>query len=298
MEIQNKKIPITIILISVLSLPLSFLIKAPYDYALIAYYSENQISIPLSEYYVIWDWLSLERATIILFLSLAIGIYCYLYKTDENIKLLLKHPSIIDNALFKFCRTIPLKILDFYKAGPSKSKIKSDILQNDNNYKEKIELRKNEVMGNSIILENKIKPLSFMGKITTIGSYVTTYAFILIVLTATSVLTFGLGILLAIIIFRFFKKLGNQNISLYKTYTDYRKGETTAIKLQGLWNKSHEWTLIQLGTFVLLFLVIICINGAFTGGLIAVIFLATLIILSVIHYSFLSIIKTQLNHNS
>lgn len=295
-QIQNKKIPITIILISVLSLLLSFLIKAPYDYALIAYFSENQISIPLSEYYVIWDWISLERVTIILFLSLAIGIYCYLYKTDENIKLLLKHPSIIDNVLFKFCRTLPLKILDFYKTEPSKSKIESDIIQNDNSYKELIELGKNEEIENSDNLENKIKSLSFMGKLSTIGSYVTTYAFILIVLTATSVLTFGLGILLAVVIFRFFKKLGDQNISLYKTYTAHRKGETTAMKLQDLWDRSHQWTIIQLGVFVLLFLVIICINGAFTDGLIAVIFLVTLIILSTIHYSFLSMVKTQLNY--
>ncbi|WP_264565871.1 hypothetical protein [Flavobacterium sp. N3904] len=117
-QIQNKKIPITIILISVLSLPLSFLIKAPYDYALIAYYSENQISIPLSEYYVIWDWLSLERATIILFLSLAIGIYCYLYKTDENIKSTLKNWSIKNNVLLRFFRTASQKTANFYKVKP------------------------------------------------------------------------------------------------------------------------------------------------------------------------------------
>ena len=107
-EIQNKKISVSLILFSFLGLLTSFLTKQPYDYGVLEYFEKNNMSMPLTEYYVdvLFIKISLHRLSIFLIIVFGFGLYSLIYKDDEAIKILVKSKiaSITDFFLTKFKR--------------------------------------------------------------------------------------------------------------------------------------------------------------------------------------------------
>ena len=112
-EIQNKKISVSLILFSFLGLLTSFLIKQPYDYGLLAYFETNNMSMPLSEYYVdvLFIKVSLQSLSIFLITFFGLGLYSLIYKNDETLKILInsKVASINGFLRTKFKR---VKVID------------------------------------------------------------------------------------------------------------------------------------------------------------------------------------------
>lgn len=103
-QIQNKKTAISIVLVTLLGLLICFLIKEPYQYSLLTYFTKNDMSMPLSEYYVDFLLFNLSLKTITIFMIgvLGIGIYFLLFKTDSEIKLMFKVDSITTNIKSRF----------------------------------------------------------------------------------------------------------------------------------------------------------------------------------------------------
>lgn len=87
-ELQNKKISVLLILFSILGLLTSFLIKEPYDYGLQIYCEKNNMSMPLTEYFVTFLFLdfNLRRLVIFFVIVFGLGLYTFIYKNDEQIK--------------------------------------------------------------------------------------------------------------------------------------------------------------------------------------------------------------------
>ena len=149
----------------------------------------------------------------------------------------------------------------------------------------------------------KNKSLNKLGKATEILGYITTYSFILIVLSVVTLSTFGLGIIVGLVIFRYFKKLGSYNYSLFSKFKELLEKEISSEQFSIYWGKSENWTIIQSSILVLLFIMLIFIDGAFTDGLVAVCFLLSLIIFNGIHFIFLNetkqkVLSVHKNHNS
>lgn len=90
-ELQNKKISVLLILFSILGLLTSFLIKQPYDYSVLEYFEKNNMSMPLTEYYVdvLFIKVNLQSLSTFLILLFGLGLYSLIYKNDETLKVLI-----------------------------------------------------------------------------------------------------------------------------------------------------------------------------------------------------------------
>lgn len=140
-QIQNKKTAITIMLVALLSFIISFLIKEPDLNSLSVFYIQNGLSIPFSDYYVDFFLfnLSLKLITILLVILFGIGIYFLFFKTDDQIKLLLKFDSLKIIYNTKIIQSTTSKLKSFYDFNPEKN---LSALDNPREKKEYIKFRK------------------------------------------------------------------------------------------------------------------------------------------------------------
>ncbi|MCW4470359.1 hypothetical protein OGH69_15400 [Flavobacterium sp. MFBS3-15] len=86
--LENKKISVSIILISISIILIAYLIKEPNDYTMVGYLQQHSLSIPLYLYDVNILGMTLPyKGIIIMFIILSgIGVYTFLYMTDEEVK--------------------------------------------------------------------------------------------------------------------------------------------------------------------------------------------------------------------
>jgi len=87
-KIENKKTAISLTLISISALIISYFIKEPNDYLMIKFLQEQKLQVPLYLYDVNIIGLTLSYKTIVITFTilLCIGVYWFLYKTDDEIK--------------------------------------------------------------------------------------------------------------------------------------------------------------------------------------------------------------------
>jgi hypothetical protein len=87
-KLENKKLSLLQFIISILGLCYSYMTKTPYNYAIVEYFSKNNIDVPTSEYYVdiLFFDISLKTSVCCFLTILGLSIYCFIYKTDVQIK--------------------------------------------------------------------------------------------------------------------------------------------------------------------------------------------------------------------
>ena len=90
-KIENKKIPVTIILISVIGIIIGYLIKDSYydDGSIQLLYVDRNYPLKYSELYVFGYLNEYTTFLSVRLLILGLGIYSLLFKTDEEIKISL-----------------------------------------------------------------------------------------------------------------------------------------------------------------------------------------------------------------
>lgn len=90
-KIENKKIPVTIILISVIGIIIGYLIKDSYydDGSIQLLYVDRNYPLKYYEIYVFGYLIEYTTFLSVMLLILGLGIYCLLFKTDEEIKISL-----------------------------------------------------------------------------------------------------------------------------------------------------------------------------------------------------------------
>lgn len=88
MNIQNKKISVSLILVSICTLIIAYLIKEPNDYGMIRFLQEEKLQIPLYLYDINIIGLTLPYKSLVITFTilLCIGVYWFVYKTDDEIK--------------------------------------------------------------------------------------------------------------------------------------------------------------------------------------------------------------------
>jgi hypothetical protein len=91
-KIENKKIPVTIILISVIGIIIGCLIKDSYndDGSIQLLYLDRNYPLKYYEIYVFGYLIEYTTFLSAMLLILGLGIYYFLFKTDEEIKTCLK----------------------------------------------------------------------------------------------------------------------------------------------------------------------------------------------------------------
>ena len=87
-NLENKKIPVTIILISVIATIIGYLIKGNYndDGSIRPLYIDVNYSLKAYEFYVFGYIIEYTTFLSVMLILLGLGIYCLLFKTDEEIK--------------------------------------------------------------------------------------------------------------------------------------------------------------------------------------------------------------------
>ncbi len=87
-NIENKKIPVTIILISVIATIIGYLIKGSYndDGSIRQLYIDVNYSLKAYEFYVFGYIIEYTTFLSVMLILLGLGIYCFLFKTDDEIK--------------------------------------------------------------------------------------------------------------------------------------------------------------------------------------------------------------------
>lgn len=110
-QTENKKIPVRLILTSLIVLIIAYLIKEPNDYTMLRFLQEQRLSVPLYLYDVniLGITLPYKSIVIITIILLGIGCYWYLYKTDqeiEHILMLEKIKSALGTSTTKSRRTL------------------------------------------------------------------------------------------------------------------------------------------------------------------------------------------------
>ncbi len=90
-KIENKKIPVTIILISVIGIIIGYLIKDSYydDGSIQLLYVDRNYPLKYYEIYVFGYLIEYTTFLSVMLLILGLGIYSLLFKTDEEIKISL-----------------------------------------------------------------------------------------------------------------------------------------------------------------------------------------------------------------
>ncbi|RYJ41569.1 hypothetical protein [Flavobacterium beibuense] len=90
-QLEEKKIPVVLIIIGIVLLVISNLTKEPYDISLFLYYEKNHISMSLSEYYVglLGIDVSLKSIVVSCIVLIGLSIYLLIFKTDEEIRTLI-----------------------------------------------------------------------------------------------------------------------------------------------------------------------------------------------------------------
>ena len=88
MNIHDKKISVNLIVLSICTLIIAYLIKEPNDYGMISYLQEQKLQVPLYLYDINIIGLTLSYKSIVIIFSilLCIGVYWFLYKTDDEMK--------------------------------------------------------------------------------------------------------------------------------------------------------------------------------------------------------------------
>jgi uncharacterized membrane protein YhaH (DUF805 family) len=99
-KIENKKIPVTIILISVIGIIIGYLIKDSYydDGSIQLLYVDKNYPLKYYEIYVFGYLIEYTHFLSVMILILGLGIYSFLFKTDEEIKII---PNKFKNRLKK-----------------------------------------------------------------------------------------------------------------------------------------------------------------------------------------------------
>jgi|694.fasta_scaffold64953_7 hypothetical protein len=125
-------------------------------------------------------------------------------------------------------------------------------------------------------------------KLNKVLSYITTYFSILFVMTIITVATIGFGALLGIVIFKFFKKIGDYSINIGKNFknSDFDKND-----FELNFNISKNYTLIQVLCYSITFIILISIEKAFTDGLLIILPIFMMIIFNLYHLRFLYKLK-------
>jgi uncharacterized membrane protein YhaH (DUF805 family) len=116
-NIENKKIPVTIILISVIGSVIGYLKKDIYSYSGV----EFNVNYPLKYYeiYVLGHLIDCTNFFIVMLLIFGFGIYIFFYKTDEEIKISLnnfKNRGQKIKTLLAF-KNVVKTLKDFYSPG-------------------------------------------------------------------------------------------------------------------------------------------------------------------------------------
>ena len=90
-KIENKKIPVTIILISVIGIIIGYLIKDSYydDGSIQLLYVDRNYPLKYYEIYVFGYLIEYTTFLSVMLLILGLGVYSLLFKTDEEIKISL-----------------------------------------------------------------------------------------------------------------------------------------------------------------------------------------------------------------
>lgn len=122
-NIESKKIPIAILLISIIGTIIGYLIKDSYDKDGLIDQLYVNVNYPLKYYkiYVFGYLIEFIHFLITMLLILGLGIYSFLFKTDEEIKIGLNK---FKNCLRKIkvplaFKNVAKSIKDFYSAGES-----------------------------------------------------------------------------------------------------------------------------------------------------------------------------------
>jgi uncharacterized membrane protein YhaH (DUF805 family) len=87
-NIKNKKIPVVILLFSIIGIMIGYLIKGSYndDGSIKQLYADVNYSLKAYEFYVFGFIIEYTTFLSVMLILLGLGIYCFLFKTDKEIK--------------------------------------------------------------------------------------------------------------------------------------------------------------------------------------------------------------------
>lgn len=119
-------------------------------------------------------------------------------------------------------------------------------------------------------------------------SYITTYFSILFALTFVTLVTFGFGALLGLLIFKFLKKMGSYSINIGEIFSN-KEINKDEFELNLL--KSKNYALVQILCYSVTFFSLVFIDGAFSDGIIIVLPIFFMILFNLLHLRFLNKLK-------
>lgn len=119
-------------------------------------------------------------------------------------------------------------------------------------------------------------------------SYITTYFSILFALTFVTLVTFGFGALLGLLIFKFLKKMGSYSINIGENFSN-KEINKDEFELNLL--KSKNYALVQILCYSVTFFSLVFIDGAFSDGIIIVLPIFFMILFNLLHLRFLNKLK-------
>lgn len=119
-------------------------------------------------------------------------------------------------------------------------------------------------------------------------SYITTYFSILFALTFITLVTFGFGALLGLLIFKFLKKMGSYSINIGENFSN-KEINKDEFELNLL--KSKNYALVQILCYSVTFFSLVFIDGAFSDGIIIVLPIFFMILFNLLHLRFLNKLK-------
>lgn len=119
-------------------------------------------------------------------------------------------------------------------------------------------------------------------------SYITTYFSILFALTFVTLVTFGFGALLGLLIFKFLKKMGSYSINIGENFSN-KEINKDEFELNLL--KSKNYALVQILCYSVTFFSFVFIDGAFSDGIIIVLPIFFMILFNLLHLRFLNKLK-------
>lgn len=107
-NIKNKRIPVVILLFSIIGIMIGYLLKGSYndDGSIRHLYADVNYSLKAYEFYVFGYIIEYTTFLSVMLILLGLGIYSFLFKTDEEIKNSLKKTknrfkTIFDELMFR-----------------------------------------------------------------------------------------------------------------------------------------------------------------------------------------------------